>query len=58
MHVRQGSELEYERLGGSCSARERRRQHEGDELVAVGFVSERNRSRLVLTDGFEHFSER
>ena len=37
---------------------ERGGEHEGDELVAVGLVAERERARLVLADRLQHLAER
>ena len=37
---------------------ERRRQHEREQLVAVGVVAERDRARLVLADRLQHLAER
>src|SRR5262245_54264346 len=56
--VGQRGELENQRLGRARDAREGRREHEGEELEAIGLVAERDRARLVLPDRLEHFPER
>jgi hypothetical protein len=57
VHVGQRGELEDERLGGAGQAGQRGRQHEGQQLVAVGVVAERDGARLVLADRLQHLAE-
>jgi len=56
--VGEGGELEDESLGRAGEPRERRRKHEGKELVLLGPISERDRPRLVFADGLQHLTER
>ena len=46
------------RLGRAGEPGQRRRQHEGEQLVAIGVVAERDRARLVLADRLQHLAER
>ena len=41
-----------------ASAGDRRRQHEGDQLVAVGRIAEEARALLVLADRHQHAADR
>ena len=58
MDVGERGELEDERLGSAGEAGDSRGDHEGDQLVVIRLVPERNRPRLVLADGGQHLAER
>ena len=58
VHVGQRGVLRDEHLQRAGEAGQRRRQDEGEQLVVVGLVAERNGARLVLADGLQHLAER
>ena len=57
MHVGQRRELEHQRLRRAGQACQRGREDEGQQLVAVDVVAERDRARLVLADRLQHLAE-
>ena len=57
MHVGERGELEDDRLGPAGERRQRRREHESEDLVLIGLVAERDRAWLVLADRLEHLAE-
>ncbi|MNL24681.1 hypothetical protein D3C87_1461260 [compost metagenome] len=58
MHVRQRAEAQHQRLDRTGQARQRGRDHEGQQLEAIDIVSKRNCARFVLLDGLEDLAER
>jgi hypothetical protein len=58
VHVGQRGETHHQRLQRAGQAGQRGRQHEGQQLVAVDVVAQRDGARLVLADHLEHLAER
>ena len=52
MYVGQGRDAEHQRFGAAGNAGQRGRQHERDQFVIVGAVTQGGRPRLVLADAF------
>ena len=58
MHVGQGGELEDDRLGAPGQTGESGGENEGDQLVVIDFVAERDGAPLVFANRLQHLSER
>ncbi len=58
MHVGERGKLENQRVERSGEPGGRRREHEGDELVTLGLVAERDGALLVFANRLQNFAER
>ncbi len=57
MHVGQGGKLEDLAFGRAGQPRQRRRQREHDQLVAIDLIAQRNGARLVLADRLQDLAK-